>query len=959
MAERMNGNAAHFRRTHGSERRGVTPTPDLHFADRKRQSRDDKVRVLELIRERYKKTPEDAEVLDLGNKTLPAYKYKTELVANIETHKAVIVGGETGSGKSTQLPQYLYEAGYDATFVLVPRRIIANGLGERIRSELSEQITDPEQNFDEIVGIVHGERSEQHEKNRIIVMTPNTFIKMEPELRKKLNGKKVAIIADEIHEANLFTEIAVGVAAMAVRDQESWRLVAASATHNADTLRRPFERINNGFVPTVEIEGRPFEVELQEEPELTPPQAYARDGWEDLKTMIFTSGKKEIRHVIDETRRELEKIQRGSSRNVVFRMLHGELTKTELSHINNPVGEGQRLVIVSSPAGMSGITIPGVTRVITDGTINRSELDDDGASGLKRKYLSRAGIKQQIGRAGRDVPGGIGVVCAPMFSEEKDSVDHLVEYVSEETGYVALENREAHEPPEIYNTNLASVVLEVAAGDRVFSHINDYIPNRVQPINIITSEESLARLGALDDDDKITPTGRRMEMFPVRPELGRGLVEATLPGRSLQHMARAAFVAAAFDVGGIIDNQASEAAERLRRQIIRRTSHDDLMVQLDLMSKLYERTDEQWSGYDFVERHGLHAKRIERVRKTTKKILAVLNIKPQNIVIQESLPDEDKQLRDDFTSGFLDFIYEDIGTARGRATIYRNIHGNSESTTRTISDRSAARIDRKVLVAGVPRWYLKGRTKDGRPIKHDILDTVFPVDSSVIGAHAMNNGLVQKVWASSRMVGDMVVDLEQGRFGSLVVGSPKKGVAHEAISQHSQAVLLEHVLTHPGRVQRALRTLAEQLGSYRQRIPEEVLFMHRVPDAPDDVTQEWVTEVLKGLIQNTATAHDVDDKLAALVYSDNITLEQYYGVESIATFDTLSPQEVEVAGERIHIHYDQARPYATKMQRRQLIKINQAVYLPDGREVLYQRPVSGGGKERVSFAGAIARNILR
>ena len=594
MVERMNGRGPYMRRTHGSERRGVTPVPDLHFAAQRRQSRADKELIIAkmLQRERNTNTPEK---FSLGNHELPAFQHKSELLANIDAYKAVIVGGETGSGKSTQLPQYLYEAGYDMTIMLVPRRIIADGLGERIREELTSQIADID--AEEVVGIIHGERVERHENNKILVMTPNTFIKMEKDLRTIYGDKKLAIVADEVHEANLFTEIAVGVAAMSVRDQDGWRLVAASATHNAETLQGPFQRLNDGFVPTVEIQGRPFSVELREESELTPMQAYARDAHEHKKAMIFTSGKKEIQHIIDETRRELDLIEKGLSDTVIFRILHGELTEAELSHVDDPIPEGHRLVVVSSPAGMSGITIPGVTYVATDGTINRSELDEDRASGLRRCYLSKAGITQQIGRAGRDVPGGVGVLCEPVMIRQKNQrVSQQSQSDKEMTGgmpYVPFTERTEHEPAEIYSTNLSRIVLSVATLGYSFAELNEYIPHRVKQESIINAEEVLARLGALDDDALITELGKGMDKFPVTPELARGLYEANGLGRSLQHMARAAFIAAAVDVGGLQDYTADETVARVRKQIIRHTTDDDFIAQLDLMTKLYERTDDE------------------------------------------------------------------------------------------------------------------------------------------------------------------------------------------------------------------------------------------------------------------------------------------------------------------------------------------------------------------------------
>lgn len=963
MGERMNSNVHYSRRTQGSERRGQVPTPDLNFTHRQQQSRKDLERTQVLFRRQHEHEVNLIEDLGIGNRELPAFNHKQELLANINAHKAVIVGGETGSGKSTQLPQFLYEAGYEMTIMLVPRRVIADGLGDRIREELAEQIEGLDVN--EAVGIIHGERVERHENNKILVMTPNTFIKMEKDLRKLYGDKKLAIVADEIHEANLFTEIAVGVAAMSVRDNDDWRLIAASATHNAETLQKPFQELNGGYVPSVEIKGRPFNVELREEPALNPMQAYARDGAEHQKAMIFTSGKKEIEYIIDETRRELELAKKGSSQNVIFRILHGELTEAELSHINDPIPEGFRLVIVSSPAGMSGITIPGVTYVATDGTINRSELDDDNAPGLRRNHLSKAGVIQQIGRAGRDVPGGIGVLCAPVITKRKPRVDEDEEAskkapapkkkqgnseATHDMPYISFADREEHEPPEIYSTNLSRIVLSVAALGYRFSDLNEFIPHPVQQLDIINAEEVLIRLGALNDEGIATDLGKGMDKFPVTPELARGLYEASGPGRTLQHMARAAFIAAAIDTGGLQDHRASEDAIKVRKQIIRRTTNDDFIAQLDIMTKLYERTDDEWTGYGFVERHGLHPKRVERVRKTARKILKVMNIHPKNIIVTAPLPDEERLLRDDFTSGFIDYVYEDVGNApRSKKLLYRNIHGNSESTNRKVSDRSESTIPSKQLIAGIPRWYEKGYLKDGTPIKHDIIDHVFTVDAAVVGNHALRNGLVQGAWNDSRMMGDRVMDYEQGMFGSISVGSPATRTTAEVISEQSQAVLLDYVLKYKGNIQSELRKLADELADYRQRTPDEVLSKLRMPGALQDLSQESITDMIRYAVKTTDTAHGVEAKLRSRLYSSNITLGKYYDAKTVQKINEMSPLYLFVGQEETQVHYENGQPYVTHLSKRRLARIDEPVYLDDGREVLYQREIPHGGKERISF----------
>ncbi len=948
MTERYNGKTPYSRR-HGSDRRGVFPVPNLNFAYAQEQSRRDKERLIQLVKERAATRAEIKELeTGLGNKDLPVYKHKQELVQTIEAYKAVIVGGATGSGKSTQLPQYLYEAGYDMTIALVPRRVIADGLGERIRDELGSQINDL--NPQDVVGIVHGERTERHVDNKIMVMTPNTFIKMESELRERFDGKKLAIIADEIHEANLFTEIATGVAAMSVAHNDSWRLIAASATHNAETLKVPFEAINNGHVPSVEIEGRPFNVELHESPEYNSMQAYTQYGRDHEKAMIFTSGKREIDHIIDQTISELEAHEQGSSRFVVFRKLHGDLTEIELSHIDDPIPPDHRLVVVSSPAGMSGITIPGVTLVVTDGTINRSLLDDDGAAGLKRFYLSKAGIIQQIGRAGRDVPGGIGILAQPTTVIDDLIMRRGGRVDVRQMEFRSFSEREEHEPPEIYNSNLSRVVLSVAALDRRFGDINHYIPHPVEPSEIIKAEDSLARLGALDDDDRATVTGISMDAFPVIPELARGLHEASRPGRGIQHMARAALIAAAVDTGGLQDFRIKDRDEW--KQLLRSTTNDDFLAQLDIMVALEETARTEVKPlYDFIDTFALNGKRVERARKVARKILGALNIHLDNLIITSPLPDEESALRRDFTSGMIDLVYEDIGTApRSRKTLYRNIHGDETSTTRTVSDRSTAKMKRGSFIAGIPRWYETQIKSSKDFIRHDVVDHVLLVEPEVVGEYARQNELLQGSLAFSRIEGDQAVEYEQLKFGTIPVGEPIRSVWREQIPESTRKLLVRQALERPGEVQRAMRSIADELEWYAKRTLPEVLAAYKKHDAPEDLTKSHIRDLVEQYAKVTRSLHEIDQRLSRYLYSTNLSITKYFNDEDRIVLQEQSPDTLLIGGAETRLHYDQGVPYVTSLTRQQRIHQQGPVHLADGREVLLQVAHRQGGVRRVSIS---------
>ncbi|MBC7564994.1 DEAD/DEAH box helicase family protein [Candidatus Saccharibacteria bacterium] len=942
------------RRDHGSERRGVfsVPADSNALTFRREQSKQSKARVLAKYQEIQRSRIEELQKSDLGNKSLPAYKHKQEIIANIDAYKAVILGGPTGSGKSTQLPQYLYEAGYDKTIVLVPRRIIADGLGERIREEFKDQLGIDES--ENIVGIVHGERVELHDDNRVMVMTPNTFNRMEKDLSEKYGNKKVAIISDEIHEANLFTEIATGIAAMAVQEHDQWRLVAASATHNSESLQKSFQALNkDSYVPMINIEGRPFNVDMKEEPGLNLMEVYAKVGKEHEKTMLFTSGKREIDHIIEQTIAELDKNDPFSSKSVVFRKLHGELSEFELSHIDDPIPEGSRLVIVSSPAGMSGITIPGVTLVVTDGTINRQELDEDGIPGLVRHYLSKDEVIQQIGRAGRDVPGGIGYIADPTTVMDDELRKRGKEVEIPQMEYLPFEEREQHAPPEIYHTNLSRVVLSVAVLDLRFGEINEYIPHSVSPSAIINAEESLSRLGALNDEDKITKTGKAMDEFPISPELSRGLVEMQraerVGERTAQHLARSAFIAAAVETGGLQDFTAKKP--KTWRALIRPEVTDDFIAQLDLMTAVQGlgRLDPK-EAFDFMDKYSIHPKRLERAQKVTRKILQAFKMSQDNIIVTAPLPDEEALMRSDFTAGMIDLVYEEAGKSY-RKTLYKNIHGDETATKRLISQRSVSEPSRGQLVAGIPRWYEK-QSKDGVK-RFDVIEMTLMVEPSVVGHYALQNDLLMGRLLSPQMDGDRIAEREQMMFGTIPVGAPVKSDSRELIPKASQEVLVERVLEKPGDAQRALRSIADELQWYKNAFPDDMLADFRKTKSPEDITKESIKELVKNYAQHTRTMSEIERRLSELVYRKNITIHRYFDESARRELQRLSPGSVEVRGVGVlRVLYENGTPYFTRgdglTEAQFKIAAANRPTLPDGREILFQTEKTGGGAERVS-----------
>lgn len=930
MGERKRRGPFNQEPTHGAISRASRPVPanlrNVH------QGYEDKVAMRELLQRREEARKK--ELYGLGNRDLPAHKHKQEIVEIVDRYRASIIGGATGSGKSTQVPQFLYEAGYDKIYVMVPRRVIADNLFDRVKEEMSWHLGTEEAT--QAIGLMHGERTEVSDENRIVIMTPNTFLRAGNDIERNHADKKVAIVADEMHEANVYTEIAAGVGLRAVENNENWRFVAMSATHNEAVLQGPLSAVNNGITPSLKIEGRPFELEQHERPKKTAMEVYAEECGDAEKAMIFTSGKAEIDHIIERTRLHLDLQNPGSSRKVVFRKLHSELTDREIGHLNDPVPDDCRLVIVSSPAGMSGITIPGVTHVISDGTINREELDDDDNPGLSREYLSQAGVIQQFGRAGRDVPGGIGYLAKPTMVEEDKMMDRGMVVDVQAMPYKPYNQRKEFEPAEIYHSLLSGIVLSVANLDMKFADVNEYLPHRVESTAIIKAEQHLMRLGSLGTEGgEITDIGRQMSEYQIRPELSRGIVEAMRGNRPLLHMARAAIIAAAVGAGGVQDF--SDKRSKEWRVLLDDATQDDMTAQYDIITALPSGDVDR--DIAFIEEHDLSYKRIKQAQKVARKIMRTLGIQPHNVVHAPMNLEEVQAIHDDLAAGMIDSIYEYVGTDRNKS-YYRNIHAGDPNQQRTLSDRSIT-TKKTRYIAGFPRWFKK-INREGEQVKYDIVEQTMPVSPDVIGKYAAQADLLE--YEHVGLVSDkgMVKELVQPKFGSINVGAKEQHMLDQAIPEIAQAFLFDRVLNNQGYNQKGFRALVKELERYRNAVPEESLRGRLKSDAPSEmITQKAVDNLIKLYAERTVSENEIDQLLGAHMYSKNVGIDQYFTQEDREWLQACSVPDIVLDDEYyLKVQYlgdKNKTPYMTipPRQRQVLAKIRQMdiseLTLPDGR----------------------------
>jgi len=950
MAERFNGSEPHSKiGTFGSNRRGlVGHAPSFVGLENQRtQSQVDKQKQINKFRERH----EDLMLLsprqfDLGNKELGAYKKKRDFQRSVLNNKVTIWTGETGTGKSTQGIQFLIESGYDHVFGIVPRKIIADNLGDRIREELSDHFGE---DANRMVDIIHSERSERSDSSVATILTAQTFIRMEKGIRTRYAGKNIVLFNDEVHELDLHTEMAVATSALYVNENEGSRIVLASATMDESFVQDTYKELNDeSTVPIVNIPGRPHTMKIFERPDLTPMEAYLEYADNTEKAMAFTSGDKELDHFTKETTSLLEGREKASSSNVEFRKLIGSLTRIARERVfTDEFPEGSRLAVPSSPAGMSGVTNPRNQGVFADGTINRKELDRYGVEGLKRHYTTKAELMQMFGRAGRDIAGGYGILTKPITVGDDALRARNIEVVSPEMEFKTFEEREAYPPAQIYHSNLSRVALEAAGLHKRLTDLNPFFQHKIELDDILKAEKNLSHLGALDDDRKITKLGEDMDAFPLSPEIARGLVEATQPGRTLLHMARAAMIAAAIDSGGLQDFTKKET--RGWDRLIRSSSKDDFIAQLDIMSTLmYEDSLEGAAAvYD------LQPNKVEQVSKTVRKIFRILKIKPKDIVIGSTKPEEEELLRDDFTAGMIDLVYEKAGRRR-KSIQYLHLLGDEGSTQREISDRSVAYESDHEFIAGFPRWYI---TRD-RQVSHlnQIIDRTLIVKPEVIARYAaLVPSMLSAEGLKPRLDGGRVIEQVQLKFGSIAVGEPIKGF-HDFIPEDSRELLAERVLLSPGDAQAALRRIAALLEWFEDTIPEAELAALKKPNAPKPITSDSIKELI---VEKTALTRDmyaIDDLLVSHIYSKNISMQNYYDQSALEVLVKRSPRTVVIGKATVDVLYDKGQPYITKVGATQKQAPLNDYYLPDGREILVQitRSQRLGGTIRVSPKDLVA-----
>ncbi|MDH4307453.1 MAG: ATP-dependent RNA helicase HrpA [Acidimicrobiia bacterium] len=428
---------------------------------------------------------------------LPIVERLEDLAAAIAANQVVVVAGETGSGKSTQLPKLCLEMGRGVDGLIghtQPRRIAARSIAERVATELGSTVGD-------LVGFKIRFTDQVGDRSLIKVMTDGVLlaeIHNDPDLLAY-----DTIIIDEAHERSLNIDFLLGYLHSLLRRRPDLKLIITSATIDTERFAEHFD------APVVEVSGRTHPVEIRYRPPIDnqdQPQAICDAvielvGAGDGDILVFCSGEREIRDAADALG-ELE------LRHTEILPLYGRLSSTDQHRVFAP-HTGRRIVLATNVAETS-ITVPGVRFVIDPGTARISRSGRTGVQRLPIEPVSQASANQRAGRCGRLGPG----ICVRLYSEAD------------------FEARPEFTEPEILRTNLASVLLKMAALDLGSIDAFPFLdpPDRRAVRQGILLLEELGATTGRRERIELTALGRRMAVFPIDPRLARVLIEADRNG---------------------------------------------------------------------------------------------------------------------------------------------------------------------------------------------------------------------------------------------------------------------------------------------------------------------------------------------------------------------------------------------------------------------------------------------
>lgn len=636
---------------------------------------------------------------------LPIHRYKSQILYAMEKYSTLVLVGETGCGKSTQLPLFLHEAGWttDSRCVVCtqPRRIAATSVASRVAEEFGCTLGDE---------VGYGVRFDFKCSSKTIIKYYTDGVLLRETMSDPLLSKYSVIIVDEAHVRSLSSDILLGLLKKICRKRKDLRIVVTSATLDAVPLKNFFETNENDSDPTADtaiimaVQGRQYPVDVLYLN--VPCRDYIRscvntvlsissqEDWGDV--LVFLPGAEEIDFAISLLNEEY----RGDT--MYFLPLYSALPPHVQMSVFEPTPPNKRKVVLATNIAEASITIEGIRFVVDSGFVKLNFFDvHTGLEALVTCPITMAAATQRAGRAGRTMEGK----CFRLMTEEAFDRGVLAE----------------QSPAEMQRTDITSAVLQLKAlGIDDVLHFDFLSPPPAD--SMIYAVELLYSLGALDDKCNLTARGASMAEMPIDPRLAVVLLRSAEFGCSEEMLTIAAMCSVDYPFITVRARGASEAKQKVEKDV------EELAVPTSdhlTLLKIYRAFEESGFSSSWCDSMSLQYRILARAKEIRRNLASILTRCSVKGAIFASCVEDDTTVRRCLVTGYFahaaklgnDGLYH---TLRGGGVavvphptsmiakfgappewvIYNEVH-----ISRTTQLRDITKIDPKWLSELAPHYY--------------------------------------------------------------------------------------------------------------------------------------------------------------------------------------------------------------------------------------------------------------
>ncbi|KAG9446137.1 hypothetical protein H6P81_012265 [Aristolochia fimbriata] len=591
---------------------------------------------------------------------LPVFKYRTAILYLVENHATTIIVGETGSGKTTQIPQYLKEAGWAEGGRMIactqPRRLAVQSVASRVAEEMGVKLGE------EVGYTIRFEDLTNPDLTRIKFLTDGMLLR--EMMDDPLLTKYSIIMVDEAHERSVSTDLLFGLLKKIQRRRPDLRLIISSATIEAKTLASFFDTSKKSHVGTdkesepkkvpamLSVEGRGFDVEIHYLEESvsdylqtavsTVLAIHDQEPAGDI--LVFLTGQDDIDAAVQLLTEENENHGRHASGLTIVPLYSG-LPRAEQDLVFYPTPKGKRKIVISTNIAETSLTLEGVVYVVDSGFSKQRYYNPIAdIENLIVAPISKASARQRAGRAGRVRSGK----CYRLYTEEY----YIKEMMSEGT-------------PEMQRSNLVSCVIQLKALgiDNILGFDWPVLPS---PEAIIRALEILYSLDIIDEDAKLTsPTGFQVAEIPMDPMISKMILSASSLGCTEEIITIAAVLSiqSIWVFGRGAQKELDEAKLRFA------AAEGDHITYLNIYKGfLHSGKSAQWCHKNFINYQTM--KKVIEIREQLKKVLQRMGVS------LKSCDGDTNIVRKAVTAGF--FAYACRLEAFGPSGLYKTVRSSED-----------------------------------------------------------------------------------------------------------------------------------------------------------------------------------------------------------------------------------------------------------------------------------------